>query len=141
MEHVFRTISSQEESTYDDDMPTSLATEDESYQIGEHIVANFSDGFYVSKILEKIDDFTYRASYMSPKVVSTADYNEHKRRYWPSKKNPIFDTSTSYILNLIPVISIATLSSTKRLYIFVCYNDELLEITADSVSDVMWLFL
>ena len=81
MEHVFRTISSQEESTYDDDVPTSLATVDESYQIGEHIVANFSDGFYVGKILEKIDDFTYRASYMSPKVVSTADYNEHKRRY------------------------------------------------------------
>ena len=62
-------------------MMTCLPMEDESYQIGEHIVANFSDGFYVGKILEKIDDFTYRASYMSPKVVSTADYNEHKRRY------------------------------------------------------------
>ena len=75
---------------------------------------------------------------MSPKVVSTADYNEHKRRYWywPSKK-VIFDTNTSYILNLRPVISVATPPSTKRLYTFACYNAELLEIIANSVSDVI----
>ena len=34
MEDGFKTTSSQEESTYDDDTPTSLTTEDESYQIG-----------------------------------------------------------------------------------------------------------
>ena len=75
---------------------------------------------------------------MAPKVVSTADYNEHKRRYWywPSKK-VIFDTNTSYILNLRPVISVATPPSTKRLYTFACYNAELLEIIANSVSDVI----
>ena len=88
MEDGFKIASSQEGSTYDDETPTSLVTEDENYQIGEHIAENFSDGFYVGEILEKIDDSTYRVSYMSPKVVSTADYNEHKKRYWywPSKK-------------------------------------------------------
>ena len=35
------TVSSQEESTHGDDMPTSIASEDESYQIGEHMSANF----------------------------------------------------------------------------------------------------
>ena len=75
---------------------------------------------------------------MSPKFVSRADYTEHKRRYWywPSKKD-IFDTSTPCILNLRPVITIATPPSTKRLYIFACYNAELLEIIANSVSNVM----
>ena len=34
MEDRFKTVSSQEESMYDDDTPTSLAMEDESYQIG-----------------------------------------------------------------------------------------------------------
>ena len=74
---------------------------------------------------------------MSPKVVSTADCNKHKKRYWywPSKKD-IFDTNMSCILNLRPVILIAT-PSTKRLYICTCYNAKLLEIIANSVSDVM----
>ena len=124
MEDGFKTISSQEERTYDDDTPTSLGTEDESYQIGEHIAANFSDGFYVGGTLEKIDDSTYR--------VSTADYNKHNRIYWYcSSKKDIFDTNTSCILNLRPVISISTPPSTKRLYIFACYNAELPEITTD----------
>ena len=34
MEDGFKTVSSQEESTYDDDTPTSLATKDENYQTG-----------------------------------------------------------------------------------------------------------
>ena len=98
MEDGFKIVSSQEESTYDDNMPTSLATEDENYQIGEHIAENFSDGFYVGEILEKIDDSKYRVSYMSPKVVSTADYNEHKKRYWywPSKKRSLTQTRHIY---------------------------------------------
>ena len=97
MKDGFKTVSSREESTYDDDTPTSLAT------------ANFSDGSYVGEILEKTDYVTYRMSYMSPKFISTADYNEHKRRYWYwSSKEDIFDTNTSCMLNLKPVISIAT---------------------------------
>ena len=59
MEHGFKTVSSQEESTYGHDTPTSLATEGESYQIGEHVSANFSDGLYVGETLEKIDDSTH----------------------------------------------------------------------------------
>ena len=47
MEDVLNIVSSQEESTYYDDTPTLLATENEDYQIGEHIAANFLDGFYV----------------------------------------------------------------------------------------------
>ena len=62
MEDGFKTVSSQEENTDGDDTPTILATEDESYQIGEHILANFSDGFHAGEILEKIDDSTYRVS-------------------------------------------------------------------------------
>ena len=75
---------------------------------------------------------------MSPKVVLTADYNEHKRRYWYclSKKDN-FDTNMSCILNVRPVISITTPPSTKRLYIFACCNVKLLEIIANSVSDVI----
>ena len=97
MKDGFKTASSQEESTYHDDTPTSIAT------------ANFSDGSYVGEILEKTDYVTYRMSYMSPKFISTADYNEHKRRYWyRSSKEDIFDTNTSCMLNLKPVISIAT---------------------------------
>ena len=108
------------------------------YQIGEHIAVNFSDGFYIGEIIDKIDDSTYRVSHMSPKVVLTADSNEHKRRfwYWPSKKD-IFDTDVSCVLNLRPVISIATPPSTKRLFIFACHNAELLEVIANSVSDLM----
>ena len=126
MKDGFKTVSSQEQSMYNHEWPASLAT------------ANFSDGSYVGEILEKTDDSTYRVSYKSPKVVSTADYNEHKRRYsyWPSKKD-IFGTNMSCILNFEPVISIATSPSTKRLYIFACYNAELLEIIANSAFDVM----
>ena len=126
MKDGFKTVSSQEESTYHDDTPTSIAT------------ANFSDGSYVGEILEKTDFVTYRMSYMSPKFISTGDYNEHKRRYWYwSSKEDIFDKNTSCMLNLKPVISVATPPSTKRFYIFACYNAELLEITANSVFDVM----
>ena len=129
MKDGFKTVSSQKESTYHDDTPTSIAT------------ANFSDGSYVGEILEKTDYVTYRMSYMSPKFISTADYNEHKRRYWYwSSKEDIFDTNTSCMLNLKPVISIATPRWTKRFYIFACYNAELLEIIANSVFDVMLLF-
>ena len=81
LEDKFKTVSSQEESTYNDDTPASLATEDESYQIKGYVVANSSDSFYIGEIPEKIDNSTYRVSYMSPKVVSTADYNKQKRRY------------------------------------------------------------
>ena len=38
MEDVLNIVSSQEESTYYDDTPTLLATENESYQIGEHTI-------------------------------------------------------------------------------------------------------
>ena len=51
LEDGFKTVSSQEKSTYDDDTPTSLVTEGEGYQLGKHIAANFSDGFYVGEIL------------------------------------------------------------------------------------------
>ena len=51
MEDGFKTVSSQEESTYDDGTPTSLVKEGESYQLGKHIAANFSDGFHVGEIL------------------------------------------------------------------------------------------
>ena len=79
MDDGFKIVSSQEESTYDDGKPTSLATTDESYQIGEHIAANFSDGFYDGETLEQIDDSTYRVSYMSPKAVSTTDHNVQEK--------------------------------------------------------------
>ena len=83
----------------------------------------------------------YSFFYIYPKVISTADYNERKRRYWcwPSKKD-IFDTSTSCILNLRPAIWIATPSLTKRLQIFVRFNAEHVEIVANNVSEVMWFF-
>ena len=45
------------------------------------MAANFSDGFYIGEILEKIDDETYRVSYMSPKTIATADTFEHPRRF------------------------------------------------------------
>ena len=38
MEDVLNIVSSQEESTYYDDTPTLLATENERYQIGEHML-------------------------------------------------------------------------------------------------------
>ena len=106
------------------------------FMIGEHIAANFSDGFYIGEILEKIDDETYKVSYMSPKTIATADAFEHPRRfwYWPSKKDQ-FDTDVSSILNLKPVISLATPPSTKRLYVFACHNAEILEVIANSVTE------
>ena len=141
MENGFKTVLSQKGSKYADDTSTSLATEDESYQTEEHIAANFSDGFYVGEIHEEIDDSTYSVSCMSLKVISTADCNKRKTsyRYWPSKQD-IFHTNTSCILHLRPVISIAIPPSTKRLYIFGCSNAELLEIIANSVSDVILFF-
>ena len=81
LEDKFKTDSSQAQSTYNDDTPASIATEDESYQIEENVAGNFLDSFYIGEISEKIDDSTYRVSYMSPKAVSTADYNKQKRRY------------------------------------------------------------
>ena len=88
MDDGFKIVSSQGESTYDDGKRTSLATMDESYQIGEHIAANFSDDFYDGETLEQIDDSTYRVSCMSPKAVSQQTIT-YKRRcwYWPSKKD------------------------------------------------------
>ena len=41
MQDGFKTVLSQEQSMYDDDTPTSLPTEDQSYQIREHIAADF----------------------------------------------------------------------------------------------------
>ena len=116
MDDGFKIVSSQGESTYDDGKPTSLATLDESYQIGEHIAANFSDGFYDGETLEQIDDSTYRVSYMSPKAVSTTDYNVQEKMLVLAVKKRY--TNTSYVLNLRPVISTATLPLTKRLHNF-----------------------
>ena len=79
MDDGFKIVSSQIENAYDDGKPTYLATTDESYQIGEHIAANFWDGFYDGGTLEQIDDSKYRVSYMSPKAVSTTDYNEQEK--------------------------------------------------------------
>ena len=73
---------------------------------------------------------------MSLKTIATAAFNEHKRRFWcwTSKKDS-FDTDISCILNLRPVISLATPPSTKRLFIFAYYNAELLDIIANSVTE------
>ena len=44
-------VSSQKESTYDDDTHTSLAAEDGSYQIGEPLAPNLSVALYVDEIV------------------------------------------------------------------------------------------
>ena len=48
IEDGFKTVSSQEESLYGDDTSTSLTIEDESYQIREHILTNFSVSMLVN---------------------------------------------------------------------------------------------
>ena len=127
----FKTVSSQEEGTY----------EDESYQIGEHIAANFSDCSMLVKSSKKptivhIESLTCLRRLSQQQTIRT----QEKILVLAVKKD-IFDTNMSCILNLRPVISIATPPSTKRFYIFACYNAELLEIIANSVSDVMRLFM
>ena len=49
--------------------------------IGEHIAANFSDGFYVGEVTDIVDSSIVKVSYMSPKTILTADHGEHSRRF------------------------------------------------------------
>ena len=104
--------------------------------IGEHIAANFPDGFYIGEVTDIIDSNIVKVSYMSPKTILAADHGEHSRRFWiwPSKKD-LFDTDRSCVINLKPFISMSTPPSTKRMFVFACKNAELLEMIANSVSE------
>ena len=92
-------------------------------RVGEHIAANFSDGFYIGEVMDIIDDDTIKVSYMSPKRITTVDQEEHMRRVWiwPSNRD-IFDTYMSCIINLKPSLSLETPPSTKRQFGFACHN-------------------
>ena len=104
--------------------------------VGEHIAANFSDGFYIGEVIDIIDSCTVKVSYMSPKSILTAEAGEHERRFWiwPTNKD-VFNTDKSCILNLKPCLTLAKPPSTKRMFIFSCDNAELLDIIANTVSE------
>ena len=42
--------------------------------IGEHIAANFPDGFYIGEVTDIIDSNIVKVSYMSPKTILAADH-------------------------------------------------------------------
>ena len=113
-------------------MPSSLPTEDERYQIGEHIAAN-------SQILRK---FLKKLTLVRIESLTCLRRNSQQQTITNTREDidtgkDIFDISTSCILNLRPVMSIATPPSTKRLYIFAYYNTELLEIIVNVIFSVM----
>ena len=71
--------------------------------IGEHVVVNFEEGWYVGEVLTGDDDGSVDISYMKMKKVLTADPDEHPRRFWiwPALKE-VISTKEEYILPVRP---------------------------------------
>ena len=97
-------------------------------KIGEHIAANFDDGFHIGEVISIIDNDTVNVSYMKPKKVLTASADEHPRKFWiwpyPEQKYP---TNRHCILDLRPAeLTLAVPPSTKRMLVFSVGNAEIL---------------
>ena len=104
--------------------------------IGDHIAANFTDGFYIGEVVSVVDEDIVNVSYMRPKIIATANDEEHPRRFmcWPKPKD-LFKTHRDCVLNLHPSIALAIPPSTKKMVIFSCLNVELLEALANCVTE------
>ena len=50
--------------------------------VGEHVVVNFEDGWYVGEVKTEDVNGAVDISYMKLKNVATADTEEHPRRFW-----------------------------------------------------------
>ena len=114
----------------------SMSEEDWPPTLGEHVVANFTEGFFIGEVIGIVDISTVKISYMTPKTILTAAKGERPRRYWiwPAKGDHC-DTDRSSFINLEPCLTLSKPLFTRRMCVFACENAELLEIIANSVSE------
>ena len=96
--------------------------------VGEHVVVNFEDGWYVGEVKTEDVNGAVDISYMKLKNVATADIEEHPRRFWiwPAKKE-VLSTEHNYVLPVRPDIVIARPPSTRRLLVFSVENAEIID--------------
>ena len=97
-------------------------------KIGEHIAANFDDGFHIGEVIGIIDDDTVNVTYMKPKKILTASPDEHPRRFWiwPYPEET-YATNRFCIQDLRPAdLQLAIPPSTKRMLVFSLGNAEVL---------------
>ena len=101
-------------------------------KIGEHIVVNFEDGWYIGEVQTDEENEEVLVSYMKLKKVATADAEEHPRRFWvwPATRE-ILSTKQIHILPVRPDIALAKPPSTRRILIFSVDNAEIIDKFAD----------
>ena len=101
-------------------------------KIGEHIVVNFEDGWYIGEVQTDEENEEFLVSYMKLKKVATADAEEHPRRFWvwPATRE-ILSTKQIHVLPVRPDIALAKPPSTRRILIFSVDNAEIIDKFAD----------
>ena len=97
-------------------------------KLGEHIVVNFDDGFYIGEVINIIDGETVNVSYMEPKRILTASTEEYTRKFWIwPYPHEIFPTKLECVLDLRPAeLTLGIPPSSKRLLVFSLGNAEIL---------------
>ena len=101
-------------------------------KIGEHIVVNFEDGWYIGEVQTDEENEEVLVSYIKLKKVATADAEEHPRRFWvwPATRE-ILSTKQIHVLPVRPDIALAKPPSTRRILIFSVDNAEIIDKFAD----------
>ena len=100
--------------------------------VGEHVVVNFEDGWSVGEVVTSAANESVDVSFMKLKKVTTADPEEHKRRFWiwPAKKE-VISTKRDHILPVRPDLVLAKPPSTRRMLVFSVNNFEIIDKFSD----------
>ena len=97
-------------------------------KIGEHVIVNFEDGWYVGEVLTEEENEEVQISFMKVKKVATADPAEHPRRFWiwPAVKE-VIGIKQVYVLPVRPDLVVAKPPSSRRILIFSVENADIID--------------
>ena len=97
-------------------------------KIGEHVIVNFEDGWYVGEVLTEEENEEVQISFMKVKKVATADPAEHPRRFWiwPAVKE-VIGIKQVYVLPVRPDLVVAKPQSSRRILIFSVENADIID--------------
>ena len=97
-------------------------------KIGEHVIVNFEDGWYVGEVLTEEENEEVQVSFMKVKKVATADPAEHPRRFWiwPAVKE-VMGIKQVFVLPIRPDLVVAKPPSSRRILIFSVENADIID--------------
>ena len=113
--------------------PEPSANDDQSQSawppsIGEHVVVNFEDGWYVGEVVSGEVNAEIQINFMKLRKIATADPEEHSRRFWiwPAIKE-VIPIKQVYVLPIRPDLVVAKPPSTRRILVFSVENAHIID--------------